>query len=420
MSTFISCEKDTTLVAIDVSKAHLDILISSPKGKKKLKITNTLKDYHSLIQSLESLGYPCIVGLEATANYHRPIAYHLQTAGFTVHLVSSLAVARTREALHNSWDKNDSKDTGVILHLLKTGVLQKYYDPLLHQFNDTQEIAKAYQQISLRKVRVQHSIINHYLVLYFPEVEKYFHSTRAQGFTNFLFHFPNPEAVLKYSLEEFIQVAWVIVGRKVNKRGWLVDFYHTAQESIGLPVPETSEAIRMFKIILKEHQDLYSKLKEIEALAETYLRENADYQHLRTIPGIGPILALTILAEAGDIRRFNHYRQFLNFCGLNLCTHQSGFFRGQSKLSKHGNSRLRYAFWIAATVAIRMRENTFRKKFENYTKQDPLNADLKRKAYTAVAAKMARVVYGIVKNQQVYRCSFEPIKPSGRITSIAP
>jgi transposase len=38
------------------------------------------------------------------------------------------------------------------------------------------------------------------------------------------------------------------------------------------------------------------------------------------MPGIDPILALTILAEAGDLSRFNHHRQFLKFCGLDLST----------------------------------------------------------------------------------------------------
>lgn len=73
-----------------------------------------------------------------------------------------------------------------------------------------------------------------------------------------------------------------------------------------------------------------------------------------------PILALTILAEAGDLRRFAHYRQFLKFYGYDLSTQQSGQFRGTSRLSKHGNARLRYAFWMAAQGAGRMRKNTFR------------------------------------------------------------
>jgi len=76
-------------------------------------------------------------------------------------------------------------------------------------------------------------------------------------------------------------------------------------------------------------------------------------------------------------------------------------------LSKKGNAHLRRVFWIAATVAIRLRTNTFKKKYENYIKGDPNNADLKRKAYTAVAAKMARVAYSMIKTQTNYLCTHQ-------------
>jgi transposase len=223
--------------------------------------------------------------------------------------------------------------------------------------------------------------------------------------------------VLKYTEEEFIEFAWSKVGRKQSKAIWLKDFYRTAKDSIGLPVPEDSEAIRMFRIILQEHQDLCRLLKTIEKRTAHYLQDNADFHRLQTIPGIGPIIALSVLAEAGNLRRFSHYKKFLKFCGFDLSTQQSGQTRGASKISKRGNSRLRYAFWMAGVCALRMRENTFRRKYESYVKTDPLNADLKRKAYTAVAAKMARVVYSIIKNESDYRCYYESDLPSGTIPS---
>lgn len=233
-------------------------------------------------------------------------------------------------------------------------------------------------------------------------------------------HYLTPSAILKYSQEEFIQDAWDVVGRKVGKENWLINFYQTAKESIGLPIPSDAQAIKMFKIILQEHHDLCQQLKCLEDTASTFLEGNNDYQKLLTIPGVGPIIAITILAEAGNLKRFKHYRQFLKYCGFDLSTQQSGFFRGQTKLSKFGNGRLRYVFWLAATVSIRMRENTFRKKYEDYIKQDPLNNDLKRKGYTAVAAQIACVAYGIVKNETNYRCYHESVIPSGGIPSVQP
>jgi len=353
------------LIAIDVAKKQNAVLVQFPDGaRKKFMVINNLAGYRELSDYLKKLKASCKIGFEATGNYHRALAYYLRQRGFDLELISSVAASRTREAMFNSWDKNDPKDAQVILHMLQTGLTQTYYDPLVHQTNDIQELSKTYCQVSLRKTRVQHSIMTHYLPLYFPEASKYFHTSRAEWFTSLLMTFPNPAAVLKYSREGFIRMR-----------------------------------------------------RAIEARAELYLKDNPDYLRLRTIPGIGAVIALIILAEAGNLRRFTHYKKFLKYCGLSLSTQQSGNFRGMSKLSKHGNSRLRYAFWIAGTSAIRMRENTFRKKYENYIKADPQNPDLKRKAYTAVAVKIARVAYGLVKAGCDYRCYHESSIPSGIILS---
>lgn len=413
--------KPTVFVAIDIAKAANDVVVEFPNGKRKrFRVANCLDDFQKFRYYLSRLSERVVIGFEATGNYHRPLAFFLSQQGFELFFISSIAAARTREALYNSWDKNDPKDAQVILHLLRTGVTQHYHDPVVNDFNDLQELSKTHFQISLRKVRVQHSILTHYLPLYFPEMDKYFHTSRALWFSRLLQRFPCPSSITRLSLEEFHEQAWDIIGRKVNKAGFLNDLYATAQTSIGVPVAEDSDSMRMFRIVLSEHQHLCEARAAIELEADKSLSGNPDYQRLRTIPGIGPILALTILAEAGNLRRFAHYRQFLKFCGLDLSTQQSGQSRGQSKLSKRGNGRLRYAFWMAANIAIRMGENSFCYKYQRYIKTDPKNPDRKRKAYTAVAAKMARVAHGLIKNESDYRPYFEEAIPSGKIPSLGP
>ena len=65
--------------------------------------------------------------------------------------------------------------------------------------------------------------------------------------------------------------------------------------------------------------------------------------------------------------------------------------------------------------AIRIRENSFREKYDRYVSTNPTNPDLKLKALTAVAAKMARVACGMIKKNQPYRRFFEQSLPSGSI-----
>jgi len=417
-----STQSPSVLVAIDIAKLRHEVLIEAPglKNRKRLVLLNTAVEFRRFADYLHGLKHPVRVAFEATGNYHRPLAHFLKAEGFDLVLIPSLAVARTREAMHNSWDKNDPKDAQVLLHLLRTGVTQRYHDPLLNQIHDLQELSLTHAQVSLEKTRTQHRLLTHYLPLYFPEIERYYCSTRSEWLLDLLHAFPTPASITCLSTEEFVKRAWPISGRKVAKRRLLEDIYRTARSSIGLPVREDSEAVAMFRVVLSEMKHLCQLRQQLEQRAAFHLQNNPDFQRLQKIPGIGPILALTILAEAGDLRRFGHHRQFLKFCGLDLSTQQSGQFRGSTKLSKYGNARLRCAFWMAATIAIRQTENSFRDKFERYLRKDPTSKDRKRMAYVAVAAKMARVAYGIVKSGTDYRCFHEVAAPSGRAASVGP
>jgi hypothetical protein len=264
-------------------------------------------------------------------------------------------------------------------------------------------------------MRLQHSLLLHYIPLYFPEFGRYWISTRSAWFVRFLLRFPTPAAVRAMDFEAFSREAWDLLGKKVAKKDKLADIYAIAGETIGLPVAIDSVAIEMFRIQLSRYYALNQQREELDQRASELLADEPDFQRLQTLPGIGAIAALAILAEAGDLRRFDHHRQFLKYCGLDLAKSQSGQSRGREELSKRGNKRLRMVFWMAALCAIRMRENAFRDKYERYLSANPLDADRKRKALTAVAAKMARVAYAVITTGSDYERFFEQRLPSGSI-----
>jgi hypothetical protein len=122
------------------------VLIAVPgkTRRRRLTITNSTDDFMRLIAILRDYDLPVRIGFEATGNYHRVLMYHLGVAGFDLKLVSSVALARTREALHNSWDKNDPKDAQVILHMLQIGAVQIFQDPMMVGTNDIQELSKTH------------------------------------------------------------------------------------------------------------------------------------------------------------------------------------------------------------------------------------------------------------------------------------
>lgn len=406
----------SNLVAIDIARYWNAVLVETPSGKRhRFRMANTAPDFDRLLKFLHGLSGSCRVALEPTGDYHRSIAHRLLSEGFEVVGISSVAQARYREAMFNSWDKNDPKDAAVILEMLRRGAVQRYVDPLLTGNHDLQELAKTYYQVSRARTKVQYSLINHCLPLYFPEMHRYWATTRNEWFIRFLLQFPTPSHVRSLTREQFVAAAWDVVGRKVDKRAKLEEMWEMAGATVALPHDPDSIAVETFRITLRRYQELNCLRAELEARAERALATNADFIHLKTMPGIGSVLAMTILAEAGDLRRFGHHRQFLKYCGLDLAKAQSGNQRGREQLSKRGNTRLRLAFWLAAVVAVHMRENSFRAKYERYIRVAPEDADLRRKALTAVAAKMARVAHSMIKTNQPYRQFFEQSLPSGSI-----
>jgi len=151
----INSTVSTLLVAIDISKHRHEVLIGIPKeSRRRMTIMNTLDDFRRLVSALTNYDLPARIDFEATGNYHRALVHHLGQAGFELKLVFSVVLARTTEALHNSWDKNDQKDAQVVLHMLEIGAVQFFHDPLVTGTADFQELSKTHEIVSRSKTEL--------------------------------------------------------------------------------------------------------------------------------------------------------------------------------------------------------------------------------------------------------------------------
>jgi transposase len=107
---------------------------------------------------------------------------------------------------------------------------------------------------------------------------------------------------------------------------------------------------------------------------------------LKSIPGIGKVLALTILYEIHSVDRFPTVGQFISYCRLVKCAHTSAGKSYGTGGAKIGNAHLRWAFGEAAVLLIR--ESPEAKSFvDRMTRKHG-----KPKAISILAAKVARTV----------------------------
>ena len=147
---------------------------------------------------------------------------------------------------------------------------------------------------------------------------------------------------------------------------------------------------------------LIDKLDELIATVELYLTRTAKvddvqtYHRLRTIQGVGPILALVLLYEMHRAERFEHAGQFLSYARLAPCDHESAGKKLGSGGKKIGNAQLRWAFGEVACLFLRGSERARQWK----QKQEKKHGSAK--ALAILAARLARAVYHMLRKQEAF------------------
>jgi transposase len=156
------------------------------------------------------------------------------------------------------------------------------------------------------------------------------------------------------------------MGRRVHKEAKIAEIYALAQRTIALPM-SSSPAATTFPIATRALLAAVRGATAMESQADALLADSLDYQSLKSVPGVGSVIALVILAEAGDLRRFAASSPVPEVLRPGSGEEPIRSFRSrEDKLSKRGNARLRWALWMAAMSAARMRENAFRDKYQRY------------------------------------------------------
>ncbi len=155
---------------------------------------------------------------------------------------------------------------------------------------------------------------------------------------------------------------------------------------------------RMIEIDLAliDHYDAI--LGDVELyLTRTAKVDDADAFHrLRSIPGVGKILALVLLYEIHDVGRFAEVGNFLSYARLVRCAHESGGKKLGSGGKKIGNPHLRWAFAEAACLFLRQSE-TAKKWLKRQEKKRG-----KGKALGILAAKLGRAVYHVLRKKVAF------------------
>ena len=117
---------------------------------------------------------------------------------------------------------------------------------------------------------------------------------------------------------------------------------------------------------------------------------------LQTVPGIGPILAMTLLYEIHDLDRFPRVQDFVSYARLVACAHESGGKRSGTGGRKIGNAFLKWAFSEAAVSQLRIDAG-----IRNYRNR-LVKKHGKGKSLSILAHRIGRTVYHMLKRGETF------------------
>ena len=285
------------------------------------------------------------VVVESTFNWYW-LVDGLQTAGFKVHLANTTAIKKY-DGLKHSGDETDARH---LAHLLRLGILPTGTILPLEQ--------RVIRDLARKRMQLVRSRTMHILA-----VENI--TARQQG--------------ARISSNQV---------KRLNA---------AAVSQMGLPADVELAVASNLAVIAT----LNEQIDRLEKRLQEKVKERTEYGLLTTVPGIGRVLATTILLETGPVDRFAAVGNFASYARCVDSVHTSNGKKKGEGNTKNGNKYLAWAFVEAANFA--RRYNIEAKRFYERKKAKTNNVV----AIKALAHKLARACFHILKERQpfdVRRC----------------
>lgn len=399
-------------IGIDIAKSRHVAGVLDGDGKavgNPYGFGNDIEGFAGLLKRLGELGVESddsIVAMEATGHYWMATYVFLADHGFKVAVVNPSLINAFRRSDTLRKTKTDAIDAFLIAKYAREKRLAA--SPMSLEESDGLKQITRYRRHLLKERTMLKNKCTAVVDRVFPEFGSLFSDAFGKAAKALLKADPIPSGIASTdirTLERILKEA--SNGRLGRAKAEAVKA--AAKESVGVPFATSSLAFEIRRIIeLIEFLD--RQIEEVDAEISRMLQETSG-RWLTTIPGVGDVLAATIIGELGDPNRFESPKKVIAFAGIDASKEDSGKFESScNHMSKAGSPHLRYALLAAAD-----RARVFDPYFGDY--YDSLIARGKHHyvAVSGVARKLAGVILALAKEQRAYerRPSIQSSKAEG-------
>ena len=400
-------------VGIDVSSKNNVIYLMLPNGDKhsSFSLANSHDGSTQLVKriftamtsnNIDSV----LIGLEATSVYGDNLVYFLKEdatlASFDrkIHVLNPKQVNKFKES-YNDLPKNDYIDAFVIADCLRFGRINKevYMDD--YRYKALQNLTRARYFAVTNLTKEKQRFINVLFKKYSTMTqEKIFSDTFSTTALAVYEKFESAETLAKMDLQEL--TAFIMEkgkNRFPDPDAVAKALQKAARSSYRLPKTVNDSVNQVLAISITSIRALESQIKAFDKAITKQMELLPNV--LISIPGIGPVLSAGIMAEIGDINRFQNHAALAKYAGLAWQQHQSGDFEAQTTRMIHsGNRFLKYYLCEAAFSLVRCD-----KEYSRFyrLKYKEVNRFQHKRALALTARKFVRLVFALLKDNRLYR-----------------
>lgn len=342
------------VLAIDVAKGKSMVSLISSCGEvliEPYEINHSIQDFTNLLNRINKLKLDNIsVIMESTGIYHRPVERFFLENHFKVFVINALYSKMYKRNLRKT--KTDKLDCISLAELFFTTNFKEYVKPDTIYLN-MNALSRQYHALS----EVTNNLKNRYknlVYLCFPEYELLFKGNTIYSALALSF-------IEKYPHAELISDTRIDTLQNFFKQK---EFSHWKSKPIKIKeiaknsYPSVNKEDEIVSDLRGMAKLIHTNQMEINAIKEKLIangKQTKYFDSITSIFGIGEFTASLVIAELGDINRFNNIKELTAYCGLDPSIKQSGkSINVKGPISKSGNKYMRKVLFVSVLNIIRL------------------------------------------------------------------
>lgn len=398
-----------SVLSIDVANGKSEVLLITEYGEvliEPYEVKHCLSEFNLLKEKIDNFNLNDLtIFMESTSTYHLPIQKFFTKNNYNVQVINPILGKNNTRNLRKT--KTDIEDCYNLADLFFKNTVKIHTKNMNDIYSSMIELSRQEKHLTESLVRSKNRF-KQIIANSFPEYIKCFTANDIFGKTslNFIKEFPHADIIKEKRIDALANNLYksskngCSYNKCLSKAKKIKELANNSYPGIDVDSYEVNNLINIVDVISYNGSKLNDVKQDIVKLA----RQTPYFNIINSIYGIGETSTAQIIAELGDINRFENIKQLNAFCGLDPTIIQSGkSINYHGPISKRGNRNARKILFITCCSIIRasVLHNMDNEILLYYRKKQAENKHFKE-CIIACSTKLLRTIFAMCKNNSLY------------------